>query len=185
MDEKYAATGIFGPAATPAPEPPAPTLDYSLLLGPAVEFAQERLGGLIDRGGQPQVGHSLRVMAFGAPDPFGMIVRVLHDTVEDSDTSLAEIAERFGQDVAEVVNALTHRKGEETYRQYIERCYRTEAARAPKRDDIRDNSDPRRITHGAMTGEGGQTLADWHEAMVRTRYVPALHYLAHGEWPEK
>ena len=44
-----------------------------------------------------------------------IIAALLHDTVEDTDTTYAEIQERFGSDVADLVHELTDRYTPEDY----------------------------------------------------------------------
>lgn len=63
---------------------------------------------------------------------------VLHDTIEDTETTYEELEGEFGADVAVVVECLTHRKGE-SYAEYIQRVKANPDAIAVKLADIADN----------------------------------------------
>lgn len=67
-----------------------------------------------------------------------LTVAYLHDTVEDSDATISEIEALFGVDVADAVNAMTHREGEE-YQQYVKRAIQNDLARIVKYHDIMFN----------------------------------------------
>lgn len=76
-------------------------------LNNAIEFATERHRGQYRKGTViPYIVHPLEVMQIlnsMASDVKLMIAGVLHDTVEDTDTTLDEIRERFGTDVAKLI----------------------------------------------------------------------------------
>ncbi|HEX8224861.1 MAG TPA: HD domain-containing protein [Allosphingosinicella sp.] len=109
----------------------------------AIAFASECHTGQTDKGGHPYILHPLRVM-LKLDDEERRIAALLHDTVEDCGVPLSVIRERFGDPVAEAVDALTKRPGE-TYEQFIERCGLNDIARAVKLADISDNSDLSRL----------------------------------------
>lgn len=109
----------------------------------AIAFASECHRGQKDKGGHPYILHPLRVM-LRLDDEGRRIAALLHDTVEDCGVPLSLIRERFGDAVAEAVDALTKRSGE-TYEQFIERCGANAIARDVKLADIGDNSDLSRL----------------------------------------
>ena len=75
----------------------------------------------------------------GVTSGVAQIVAVLHDVVEDSDTTLANLAERrFGKRILDAVDCVTHRPGE-TYEAYIDRLATDDIARQVKVSDLRDN----------------------------------------------
>ena len=115
----------------------------------AIAFASECHAGQTDKGGHPYILHPLRVM-LSLEDEERRIAALLHDTVEDCGVSLSLIRERFGDPVAEAVDALTKRSGE-TYVQFIERCGANDIARDVKLADISDNSDLSRLKHVTAT----------------------------------
>jgi (p)ppGpp synthase/HD superfamily hydrolase len=153
-------------------------MDY--MIEHAVMFAAKRHKGQTDKSGEPYILHPLRVMmavretmqhqGFNAHNPEYQYViagAVLHDVVEDTDTTLDEIEYKFGRKCRLVVDALTRRDGE-TYRDFIERVTVSYDAMLVKREDIRDNMDPRRVTE---------------KHSLYSRYAKALYRLNFGQWP--
>lgn len=103
----------------------------------AIGLAAEAHRGQLDKGGEPYILHPLRVMLKMANDN-ERIVAILHDTVEDTAITKEQIALRFGNEIAEAVDALTRRDGE-GYMDFIDRCGKNNLARTVKLGDIRDN----------------------------------------------
>lgn len=76
----------------------------------AMDFGAERHAGQLRRSGGPYISHPLSVATIVANlggDVDTVIGAVLHDTVEDTETTLAEIADRFGKPVAGLVDGAT------------------------------------------------------------------------------
>ena len=68
-----------------------------------------------DHRASPYINHPIalaHVLAFEADvtDPTVLIAAVLHDTLEDTDTSASELARRFGAEVAAIVGEVTDDK---------------------------------------------------------------------------
>lgn len=104
----------------------------------AVEFAKEKHEGQMRTDGiTPYITHPLR-LAQRAKSFEERIVAVLHDTVEDTETTLDDIEAEFNKTTRDAVDALTHRKGE-SYIEYITRLQHNEIAKAVKILDICDN----------------------------------------------
>lgn len=64
---------------------------------------------------EPYINHPLEILNLlvnvgGITDTNTLIAAVLHDTVEDTDTTNEEIAEKFGREVSEIVMELTDDK---------------------------------------------------------------------------
>lgn len=76
----------------------------------AYDFARKKHSGQVRASGEEYFTHPLAV-AFVAVeyklDPASIITALLHDTVEDTDTTLTEIKELFGETVASLVEGLT------------------------------------------------------------------------------
>ena len=99
----------------------------------------------VDKAGHPYADHPARVAALVADDPVAASVAWLHDTVEDTGTSLEELRRRgFPAVVRDAVDAMTRRDDEDPDA-YYERVARDETALRVKRADIADNSDPDRL----------------------------------------
>lgn len=88
---------------------------HAILL--AAQFAAEKHSGQRRKGAlaEPYINHLLEVAqlvskALEEPDTDLVIAALLHDTVEDTDTTPEELAERFGPDVANLVMECTDDK---------------------------------------------------------------------------
>jgi guanosine-3',5'-bis(diphosphate) 3'-pyrophosphohydrolase len=87
-------------------------------LDEAVAFAVERHGDQRRPAGEAYVEHLLEALevlveAVGVRDPDVLRAAVLHDVVEDTDTTLEELRLRFGARVAELVDWVTKTDGTE------------------------------------------------------------------------
>jgi guanosine-3',5'-bis(diphosphate) 3'-pyrophosphohydrolase len=68
-----------------------------------------------DADATPYINHPIAVATVLAvegdvADEAALLCAILHDTVEDTDTSFSELAQRFGQEVADLVRELTDDK---------------------------------------------------------------------------
>ncbi len=80
------------------------------LVRQAVEFANSKHGDQRRSSGDPYIVHPIGVASILAElhlDMDSVITGILHDTVEDTETSLEEIKEKFGAPVAELVDGVT------------------------------------------------------------------------------
>lgn len=114
------------------------TLEDAILLAVRAHFGHE------DRYGVPYILHPLRVM-HRMQSQAEMTAAVLHDVVEDTDFTLADLREAgYSAEVVEAVDRLSRRENE-TYEEYIERLKPNPLARKVKLADLEDNMDVRRI----------------------------------------
>lgn len=106
----------------------------------AIAFASVAHEGQVDKAGAPQILHPLRV-AFSlvgyAPES-GIIAALLHEVIGNTSITLKDIETTFGGYVAEIVDALTRRKGE-PYDAFIDRVHECPVATFVKIADIQDN----------------------------------------------
>lgn len=110
----------------------------------ALQLATEVHEGQVDKAGKSYIGHILRVMSRVTTDT-EKTVALLHDVVEDSDRTFADLAKLgFPEGIVKVVDCVT-RRGGETYSQFIERCGSNAISRAVKLADLEDNMDIRRF----------------------------------------
>jgi GTP pyrophosphokinase len=76
----------------------------------AFEIAQESHRGQTRKSGEPYITHPVQVAEIladlGMPVPV-LVAALLHDTVEDTDYSLEELRQTFGDEVAELVDGVT------------------------------------------------------------------------------
>jgi (p)ppGpp synthase/HD superfamily hydrolase len=115
-------------------------------LSDAIALAAVAHAGQLDKSGRAYILHPIRVMQ--RCEPYGLtaqIAAVLHDTVEDTWVTLDILrAAGYPPEIVDAVDALSHRKGSESYFEYIHRCSRNPVARLVKLADLDDNSDPSR-----------------------------------------
>lgn len=143
---------------------------HSSLLDKAVQIASRAHAGQTDKGGEPYMGHVLRVAAaaMGSGKTRASVevlgtIGMLHDVVEDTEVTLTDLAREFPYYVLEAVEVLTRREGE-SYAAYIERVSQApETVRVVKLADLRDNMNPTRVKNIA--------------ARLLTRYERALAIL--------
>ena len=85
------------------------------------------------RGGAPPAA------AVAALGPDFEIVGLLHDTLEDTDLTAAEIERRFGPEIRAAVEAMTKRPGDDYFDDYLPRALADPLARAVKCADATHN----------------------------------------------
>lgn len=102
--------------------------------------------GQVDKAGRPYIEHPWRVanrVAEVDGRAAAVCVAWLHDVVEDSDVTLDELRDDFGDAIVDAVDALTRREGEGD--DYYRRVASNDLAVAVKRADIWDNTNPERL----------------------------------------
>ncbi len=86
-----------------------PEADVSLIQK-AYIFSARSHEGQTRLSGEPYLSHPLEVaylMAQMGLDPVSVVCGLLHDTVEDTNTSLDDLDELFGEEVADIINGVT------------------------------------------------------------------------------
>lgn len=116
------------------------------LLGKVLVLATNAHAGQFDRGGKPYILHPLKVMHYlKSDDEELMCVALLHDVVEDTKTTWADLKEIGCTDrVLDAVSALTKMPGQ-SYDEYKEEVFSNEDAMRVKMADLRHNTDIRRL----------------------------------------
>lgn len=113
----------------------------------AKAFAMMAHKGQTDKAGEDYFTAHVAVVADGVePDPLVKAAAYLHDTVEDTGTTIDTIRAEFPQEVAEAVSVLT-RKKDMTYAEYIWRVKQNDIAVKVKRADLVSNMDLNRIPY--------------------------------------
>jgi (p)ppGpp synthase/HD superfamily hydrolase len=137
----------------------------------AISIAAQAHQGQVDKAGQPYILHSLRVM-FRVKSEHERIAAVLHDVVEDTRVTLADLEkDGFSDEVLSAVEALTKRP-QETRLDAARRAANNPIARLVKLADNADNMDLNRIT----------TLTD--NDVTRLREYMAVRSLLLGGSPD-
>ena len=75
----------------------------------AIHIAVEAHRGQVDKAGAPYIFHPLRLMLSMKTDAQRMAA-VLHDTVEDTETSFEELEQAFGSAISNLVREVTDDK---------------------------------------------------------------------------
>lgn len=139
------------------------------LLERAIEIAVEAHSGQTQKNGTPYILHPLHLM-MQMEDEEGQIVAVLHDVVEDTEVTLADLqAEGFTDEVVVAISLLTRQKGM-SYEQFIEEIAPNELARQVKLADLEHNMDVRRLPM-PMIEKDFERLMQYREAYERLSYV--------------
>ncbi|MGA0197609.1 MAG: GTP pyrophosphokinase [Prochlorotrichaceae cyanobacterium] len=130
----------------------------------AIEIAVSAHQGQRQRNGLPYVLHPFTLMLEMKSIPT-QIAAVLHDVVEDSEWTLAQLAEEgFAPEILTAIDCLTHREGE-PYTAYIDRIAENSLARQVKLADLRDNMDIQRIPH--LNDRDLERLGRYHQAWLK------------------
>jgi len=112
----------------------------------AIEIAARAHAGQVDKGGTPYVFHPLRLM-LAVNMPFERMAAVLHDVVEDTDVTLADLRdEGFPPEVVDAVEALTKIEGEHRL-EAARRAAKNPIALIVKLADVTDNMDLSRMSN--------------------------------------
>ena len=110
----------------------------------ALRLAYEAHAGQFDKSGVPYVFHPLH-LAEQMDDEDSIVAALLHDVVEDTAYSLADLKTMgFPDKALEAVALLTHDPAE-PYLSYVARVKENPVARRVKLADLRHNSDLSRI----------------------------------------
>ena len=127
----------------------------------ALEMAREAHAGQVRNGsgGMPYIEHPIAVAELLSERNFGdevLAAALLHDVVEDSAISIAEVRERFGGKVADLVEALTDDETIEPYERRKDEHRRRVAAAGPDAPAIyaADKLSNVRTLRGAYASQG-------------------------------
>ncbi|MDO4864553.1 MAG: HD domain-containing protein [Ruminococcus sp.] len=141
---------------------------YTELTVRAMQIAYAAHHGQTDISGVPYIFHPYHV-AEQMKDEYAVCAALLHDVVEDTDVTLADLERDFPQEVTEAVRLLTHDPRTD-YRDYILAIKQNELARRVKLADLAHNCDESRII--AESSVSPEKLARWRE-----KYALALELL--------
>lgn len=140
---------------------------YTHLTNEAMKIAYRAHHGQTDKGGIPYIFHPYH-LAEQMTDEYTTCVALLHDVVEDTDMTLAQLAEIFPKEIVDAVALMTH-NDDTPYLEYVARIATNPIAKAVKIADLLHNSDKTRL-------EDQETNAD---ALKRweAKYSKALELL--------
>lgn len=129
-----------------------------------LEFAIEKHKGQVDKLGNPYIFHPIGV-SLQMQTKEEKIVALLHDILEDTNTTIEELKELgLSEEIIKALQLLTRDKNI-TYMEYIEKLSSNELAKSVKIQDLKNNMDMSR-------GFSEETIK-----LKETRYKKAYEYL--------
>lgn len=138
---------------------------YTSLTKKALEICFEAHKDQRDKSGMPYVFHPFH-LAEQMKDEATTVVALLHDVVEDSDFTFADLEkEGFNKDIIDALKLLTHSDGSK-YMEYVKRIKENKIAKAVKLADLRHNSDTTRLD-----------VIDESAIKRRDKYLKAIKFL--------
>jgi len=141
------------------------------MLNKAIEIAAKAHAGQVDKGGNPYILHSLRVMMNFCDnnDETAQTCAVLHDVLEDTDITLDDLRnEGFSEEIVAALDCLTKRNGE-SYDDFISRILTNELACKVKSGDLADNMDLTRIPN--PTEKDKERIKKYNDAADRINEI--------------
>ena len=124
---------------------------YTPLTMKAMKIAYDAHHGQVDKAGVPYIFHPLH-LAETMDDEISCCAALLHDTVEDTDVTLEQLAAEFPAEVVEAVRLLTHESGADYY-EYVRAIRGNPVAMKVKLADLDHNTDQSRFA-GVAVPEG-------------------------------
>jgi (p)ppGpp synthase/HD superfamily hydrolase len=134
------------------------------MLETALNIVNQAFAQHTDKAGQPYIGHLLRVqqtVAERGGDAQRQTIALLHDLLEDTPYTAADLREIFPEAVVVAVELLTKQDGQ-TYEAYLQALRQNEDAVAVKLADLKDNMDLTRLP--ALTEKDWSRLQKYHRA---------------------
>lgn len=139
---------------------------YTELTKKAMQICFDAHKDQVDKAGLPYVFHPMH-LAEQMTDEAAICTALLHDVIEDTEMTIADLAEAgFPAEILRAVELVTH-KDDESYWQYISDIKADPIARAVKLADLRHNSDLSRLSQ----------VDEWALARVE-RYRKAIDMLS-------
>ena len=138
---------------------------YTDLTKKALKLCFEAHKEQVDKTGMPYVFHPFH-LAEQMDDELSTMCALLHDVVEDTDTTFADLLSMgFPQAVVEVLTLLTHEEGV-PYMDYVEKISKNVTATKVKIADLKHNMDETRLS-----------IVDEYAKKRAQKYAQALAFL--------
>ena len=135
---------------------------YTPLTKKAVKLCFEAHKNQVDKSGLPYVFHPFH-LAEQMTDELTTVTALLHDVVEDTSYTLADLRKMgFPETVLDALAMLTHDDGA-TYLEYVAKLRTNPIARTVKLADLRHNSDLTRLDH--VDGEALARVEKYRKAI--------------------
>lgn len=139
---------------------------YTEMTIKAMKIAYDAHLGQLDYNGVPYIFHPYH-LAEQMDDEISCTVALLHDVVEDTSITFADLEQMFPKQVVEIVMLLTH---DETvdYFEYIRKIKTNAIATKVKLADIKHNSNEARCLGSNLTKE---QLLYWKEKYAKAKEI--------------
>lgn len=134
------------------------------MLNIALNLVRNKFAGKVDKAGKPYIRHLERVyrdVAEGGGDIDQCVIALLHDIIEDTDTTEGDLVEFFPNRIVRAVFVLTKRPTQ-SYMEYISLVKNNEDSLVVKLADLRDNMDITRLNE--ITDKDVERLKKYHTA---------------------
>ena len=116
---------------------------YTELVNKAIDIAYDAHHGQKDKAGRPYFLHPV-IVAQSMDTEAETCVALLHDVVEDTDVTVADLREIFPAEITDAVDVLTHKPGI-SYEDYVRGIKANPIARKVKLADLAHNMDTTRM----------------------------------------
>lgn len=136
---------------------------YTPLTVKAMQIAYNAHHGQVDKAGMPYIFHPMH-LAESMDDEISCCTALLHDTVEDTDITFADLEKQFPKEIMDALKLLTHDKNTD-YFSYVRAIKANPVAVKVKLADIAHNSDQSRLVGCGMSEET--------KAYFRSKYAKA------------
>lgn len=140
---------------------------YTALTNKAMRWAYAAHHGQTDKSGQPYIFHPCH-LAEQMTDEISTCVALLHDVVEDTAVTFAELEREFPQEVIDALRLLTHEKKTD-YFDYVRAIRGNPVATEVKLADLNHNADETRFAGCSDMPE--EQLAKRREKYARARAI--------------
>lgn len=139
---------------------------YTLLTNKAMDIAYHAHHGQLDYNGIPYIFHPIH-LAEQMEDEISCCVALLHDVVEDTTVTLADLELEFPPAVTQAVDLLTHRKGVD-YFDYVRAIRANPIALRVKLADIAHNADQTRCIGSGLASDD---LSRWRDKYRKAQEI--------------
>ncbi len=118
---------------------------YTELTKRAMNIAYERHHGQTDKSEVPYIFHPYHLAEQMGEDEYAVCVALLHDVVEDTNTSFKELSILFPEQIINALKLLTHDEQDDYLTVYIPAIKKNPLARKVKIADLLHNLDENRL----------------------------------------
>ena len=139
---------------------------YTLLTNKAMDISYHAHHGQLDYNGIPYIFHPIH-LAEQMDDEISCCVALLHDVVEDTAVTLADLELEFPPAVTQAVDLLTHREGVD-YFDYIRSLRTNPIAVKVKLADIAHNADQTRCIGSGLASDD---LSRWRDKYRKAQEI--------------